>query len=103
MGISSIAKTTAAVGLVAGLFAYAPTAQAQEPQERFLGTGYSESDAHQAAVEYMVKFEKENDQQCHQTSYFTFLTQDDPSTRLSGLWQYFLYASCAPVTESSAL
>ncbi|MGW2207435.1 hypothetical protein [Streptomyces sp. NPDC001774] len=80
--------------LGAGLIATAPGAYASSGEELFRGVAATESEAHREALDYLIRHEEKNFQECHQVSYRSYLHPDEPSTRLSGLWDYSITASC---------
>ncbi|MER7959925.1 hypothetical protein [Streptomyces sp. NPDC096030] len=89
-----LAAPAAALALGAGLMTAAPAAYADDGQETFWGAAATESMAHQLALNDLAGYEQEYNQECHQVSYRVFRTPLEPSTRLSGLWQYFITAAC---------
>ncbi|MFF7183423.1 hypothetical protein [Streptomyces sp. NPDC008121] len=89
-----LAVPVAALAVMAGITAFAPASYAHSTQETFRGTAVSESEAHLMALNKLIEFEEKNSQECHQLQYRSFQTPDQPPTRLSGLWQYYITASC---------
>lgn len=83
-----------ALFLGVGLIAVGPAAYADSANSTFRGTGTTESEAHQRALNGLIDFEKKNSQECHQVGYKAYLHPNVPSTRLSGFWQYSITAYC---------